>query len=100
QRRSTGPNQFLEVSFKSWLVSSLAADDELLRATPSAKKKPGLTEPGLHPREYAASKGHTALPVMSNNQISSGPDWLGDSSYVPTLSTALGFTLGRRGARF
>jgi len=62
----------LEVSFKSWLVSSLAADDELLRATPSAKKKLG--------REYAASKGHTALPG----------NWLGDSSYIPTLSTALG----------
>jgi hypothetical protein len=60
--RGTGPNQLMEVSFKSWLVWSLALDDELLRALngpdTSKKKKPGrVTEPGFkeNPREYAAS---------------------------------------------
>jgi len=59
----------MEVSLKSWLVWSVALDDELLRALSrpdtSPKRKPGgVTKAGLQgdSREYAAGKRHAEQP--------------------------------------
>jgi hypothetical protein len=80
RERGTGPNQLMEVSFKSWLVWTLALDDELLRAWSgpgtSPKRKPGgVTEPGF--KEILVStrqaRGIPRCQRMSNNQIRSGP---------------------------